>query len=87
MKITINNVRFMSQGTMCFGDLYIQDGFVERIDYKTPKPYSDIAINGFVDIHTHGFRGIPCETADIDALHQLANAAPLLFWQHWIRCR
>lgn len=72
MKITINNVRFMSQGTMCFGDLYIQDGFVERIDYKTPKPYSDIAINGFVDIHTHGFRGISCETADIDALHQLA---------------
>lgn len=72
MKITINDVRFISQGTMCFGDLYLEDGFVERIDYKTPKPYADAAINGFVDIHTHGFRGIPTETCDVEALRQLA---------------
>lgn len=72
MTITVNDVRFISQGTMCFGDLYLENGFVERIDYKTPKPYSDMAINGFVDIHTHGFRGIPTETCDIEALRQLA---------------
>lgn len=72
MNITIENVRFLSQGTMCFGDLYLEDGFIERIDYKTPKPYCDVAINGFIDIHTHGFRGIACDTCDSEALHQLA---------------
>ncbi len=72
MKIIVNDVQFIQRGTMCFGDLHIEDGFIERIDYKTPKPYCDLVVNGFVDVHTHGFRGIPCETTDIDALHQLA---------------
>ncbi len=72
MTILIQDVRFIQRGTMCFGDLYLEDGFVERIDYKTPKPYSDIALNGFVDIHTHGFRGCSAESNDINVLHQLA---------------
>ena len=74
MKTIIQDVRFLQRGTMCFGDLHIEDGYVERIDYKTPKPYSDLAINGFVDIHTHGFRGIACENKDPNALRELANA-------------
>ncbi len=72
MRTIIQDVRFLQRGTMCFGDLYIEDGFVERIDYKTPRINSDIAINGFVDIHTHGFRGIAAETKDVDTLRELA---------------
>lgn len=72
MNTVIENVRFLQKGTMCFGDLHMSDGFVERIDYKTPKPLADLAINGFVDIHTHGFRGISCEHTDPNALRQLA---------------
>lgn len=70
----IEDVSFLQAGTMCFGDLYIDNGFIERIDYKTPKPLANIAIQGFVDIHTHGFRGISCECDDPDQLHQLADA-------------
>lgn len=72
MKTVVSDVRFLQKGTMCFGDLYITDGFVEHIDYKTPKPLSDLAINGFVDVHTHGFRGISCEHTDPEVLRQLA---------------
>ncbi len=73
MKTTVSDVRFIQKDTMCFGDLHIEDGFVERIDYKTPKPYSDIAIPGFVDVHTHGFHGISCAECDPQALIQLAS--------------
>lgn len=72
MRLTVEDVRFIQQGTMCFGDLYLEDGFVERIDYKTPKPYCGVAINGFVDIHTHGFRGLAAESCDPAVLNQLA---------------
>lgn len=72
MKNIIQDVNFMQAGTMCFGDLYIEDGFVERIDYKTPKPLSNFVIPGFVDMHTHGFRGISCECEDPKQLQQLA---------------
>lgn len=73
MKTTVKDVRFIQKDTMCFGDLHIEDGFVERIDYKIPKPYSDIAIPGFVDVHTHGFHGISCAEKDPRALLQLAS--------------
>ncbi len=29
---------------MVFGDLYLENGYVERIDYKTPRGLSDLAI-------------------------------------------
>ena len=73
MKTTVSDVRFIQKDTMCFGDLHIEDGFVERIDYKTPKPYSDIAIPGFVDVQTHGFQGISCDECDPQALIPLAS--------------
>lgn len=73
MKTIVNDVRFMQKDTLCFGDLHLEDGFVERIDYKTPKPYSDIAIPGFVDIHTHGFHGLSCATSDPQQLNALAD--------------
>lgn len=69
----IEDVCFLQNGTMCFGDIYNENGFIERIDYKTPKPLANIAIQGFVDIHTHGFRGISCESDDPSQLHQLAD--------------
>lgn len=74
MRTIIRDVRFLQRGTMCFGNLHLEDGFVERIDYQTPKPYSDLAINGFVDIHTHGFRGISTDTKDPHCLRELADA-------------
>ena len=61
---------------MVFGDLHLEDGFVERIDYKTPHMVSDIAIPGLVDIHTHGFHGYSCENTDIGNLHALALEYP-----------
>lgn len=70
----IEDVCFLQAGTMCYGDLYIEGGFIERIDYKTPKPLVNLAIQGFVDVHTHGFRGISCESDDPKQLHQLADA-------------
>lgn len=76
MRRIIENIKFMQDGTMVFGDLHLEDGFVERIDYKTPHMVSDIAIPGFVDIHTHGFRGYSCEQSDIDQLHTLAMEYP-----------
>ena len=62
MKTIIENVRFFQDGTMVFGDLHLENGYVERIDYKTPRGLSDLAIPGFIDIHTHGFHMISCET-------------------------
>ena len=35
MKKIIENVSFMLDGTMVFGDLYLEDGFVERMEFKT----------------------------------------------------
>lgn len=72
MKTILENIRFMQKGTLCFGDLYMEDGFIQRIDYKTPKPHSDIAINGFIDIHTHGFRGVSTTSTDPLKLQELA---------------
>ena len=66
----------MQDGTMVFGDLHLEDGFVERIDYKTPHMVSDIAIPGLVDIHTHGFHGYSCENTEIENLHALALEYP-----------
>lgn len=76
MKRIIENIKFMQDGTMVFGDLHLEDGFVERIDYKTPHMVSDIAIPGLVDIHTHGFHGYSCENTDIGNLHALALEYP-----------
>lgn len=76
MKKIIENVKFMQDGTMVFGDLYLEDGFVQRIDYKTPHMVSDIAIPGFVDIHTHGFHGYSCEEVDIKQLQDMALEYP-----------
>lgn len=73
MKKIIENVKFMQEGTMVFGDLYLEDGFVERIDYKTPHMVSDIVLPGFVDIHTHGFHGYSCEETDPASLLALAS--------------
>ena len=76
MKRIIENIKFMQDGTMVFGDLHLEDGFVERIDYKTPHMVSDIAIPGLVDIHTHGFHGYSCENTDFGNLHALALEYP-----------
>ena len=65
MKKIIENVSFMLDGTMVFGDLYLEDGFVERMEFKTPRGKGHIAIPGFVDIHTHGFRGYSCDDENI----------------------
>lgn len=73
MKRIIENVKFMLDGTMVFGDLHLENGIVERIDYKTPHMMSDIAIPGLVDIHTHGFHGLTCESTDKKHLHLLAK--------------
>lgn len=73
MRKIIEDVRFIQDGTMVFGDIHLEDGFVERIDYKSLKMNSDYAISGFVDVHTHGFCGICCDNTDVDELHKLAE--------------
>lgn len=73
MRHIIENVRFIQEGTLVFGDLYIVDGFVERIDYKTVNGSSDIVIPGFVDIHTHGFRGYEASSCDPQELIEMAT--------------
>lgn len=78
LKKKIENVKFFQEGTLVFGDLYLEDGFVERIDYKTPKMESDLALPGFVDIHTHGCMGISADTTDIQELLKLAMLYPKL---------
>lgn len=72
MKTIIENVRFFQDGTMVFGDLHLENGYVERIDYKTPRGLSDLAIPGFIDIHTHGFHMISCEETDPKMLQELS---------------
>lgn len=74
MKKIVENVSFMQDGTMAFGDLYLEDGFIERMEYKTPRGNGHLAIPGFVDIHTHGFGGYICEDTEIKQLQQLAQA-------------
>lgn len=64
MKKVIENVKFIQDGTMVYGDIHLEDGCVERIDYKTPHMTSDIVIPGFVDLHTHGFCGYSCDDTD-----------------------
>lgn len=74
MKKIIENVKFIQDGTMVFGDLHLKDGFVERIDYKTPHMTCDIAVPGFVDLHTHGFHSHACDNVDPTNLKELALA-------------
>lgn len=72
MKKIIENVKFIQDGTLVFGDLHLENGFVERIDYKTPHANSYLAIPGFIDLHTHGFRGHDCDNIQPENLKQLA---------------
>lgn len=74
MRKVIENVRFLKEGTMVFGDLHLEDGFVERIDYKSLQMHSDYAVAGFIDLHSHGFCGYACDCLVVDDLYQLANA-------------
>lgn len=76
MKKIIENVKFIQDGTLVFGDLHLEDGFVERIDYKTPHMESDFVIPGFVDIHTHGCMGVDADTTDVKQLQELAALYP-----------
>lgn len=76
MKKIIENIKFIQEGTMVFGDLYLEDGYVERVDYKSPHMSSDIAIPGFVDLHTHGFRSFACDNATPENLKALSLAYP-----------
>lgn len=76
MKKMIENVKFIQDGTLVFGDLHLEDGYVERIDYKTPMMVSNIAIPGFVDIHTHGCMGISADETDPAKLLALASLYP-----------
>lgn len=72
MRKIIEDVRFIQDGTMVFGDIHLENGFVERIDYKSLKLDSNYAINGFVDTHTHGFRGYRCDSIHHDDLQNVA---------------
>ena len=76
MKKIIENVKFIQDGTLVFGDLHLEDGFVERIDYKTPHMESSLVIPGFVDIHTHGCMGIDADSTDAEQLQRLATLYP-----------
>lgn len=76
MKKIVENVKFIQDGTLVFGDLYLEDGFVERIDYKTPMMESKLAIPGFVDIHTHGCMGVSADECDPQQLLALAALYP-----------
>lgn len=76
MKKIIENVKFVQDGTLVFGDLHLEEGFVERIDYKTPHMESDYVLPGFVDIHTHGCMGIDADTTDVKQLLELAMMYP-----------
>ncbi|MEG2995709.1 MAG: amidohydrolase family protein [Erysipelotrichaceae bacterium] len=70
----IENVRFIQDGTMVFGDLYLVDGYVERIYYKTLKGPSDLVIPGFVDIHIHGYHDYECASTNPHDIHNMAVA-------------
>lgn len=74
MRKIIENVRFLQEGTMVFGDIHLEDGLVERIDYKSFKMDADYALSGFIDLHSHGFCGYQCDSTDIEELHKLALA-------------
>ena len=78
MKKIVENVKFIQDGTLVFGDLHLEDGFVERIDYKTPMMESKLAIPGFVDIHTHGCMGVSAEESEPARLLELAALYPSL---------
>lgn len=72
MRHVIENVRFIQDGTLVFGDIHMEDGFVERMDYKTIKGVCDLAVPGFIDIHVHGFRGYRAECKDPKQLKEMA---------------
>lgn len=72
MKTIIENVRFIQDGTMVFGNLHLENGYVERLDYKTPRAQQYLAIPGFVDLHTHGIHGYSTQCLDVQALREMA---------------
>ena len=78
MKKVIENVKFIQDGTLVFGDLHLEDGFVERIEYKTPHMESDLALPGFIDIHTHGCMGESGDICDVQRLQELALLYPMV---------
>lgn len=73
MKTMIEDVKFIQDGTMVFGTLYLENGYVERIDYKTPIYPCRLAIPGFIDTHLHGIFTISCEDTSRQQLRQLAR--------------
>lgn len=74
MKTIVENIHFIQDGTMVFGDLYLENGYVERINYKTPHNIKRIASVGLVDLHTHGIHGYSSECLDVQQLRDMALA-------------
>lgn len=74
MRTIVENIHFIQDGTMVFGDLYLENGYVERINYKTPGNVKRIASVGLVDLHTHGIHGYSSECLDIQQLRDMALA-------------
>lgn len=72
MKTIVENVHFIQDGTMVFGDLYLENGYVERINYKTANGVNRIAAIGLVDLHTHGINGYTSECLDVAQLRDMA---------------
>lgn len=72
MKKTIKDVRFFQEGTLVFGDIYLDDGFVQRIDYKTCQSNADIVIPGFINIQAYGTQTFLNEKFDEPMLRNFA---------------
>ena len=74
MKTIVENVHFVQDGTMVFGDLYLENGYVERINYKTANGIKRIASVGLGDLHTHGIHQYSSECLDVQQLREMALA-------------
>lgn len=74
MKTVVENVHFIQDGTMVFGDLCLENGYVERINYKTASGIKRLAVVGLVDLHTHGIESYSSECLDIQTLRDMAMA-------------
>ncbi len=66
--IKIKNVAFPYKGKLVYGDIGINDNIFVEFNLKDKSCWNgNFVIPGFIDTHTHGYRGLNSETLDVDA--------------------
>ena len=64
--VRFEQVGFPYKGKMCYGSIACEGDKIRDVDIKEEREDADsIVIPGFIDTHTHGFRGYGSEDDDL----------------------